>query len=98
MYRNEKIGIGIGVPAGVVLLTLIVFFGLRWRRTRGLSRSRTAASEPAHVYLPDDLPPPYPGNDNDSRSRMERLPRCGVLSKDLLEDIQPRTPYKVYSD
>ncbi|KAJ5348005.1 uncharacterized protein N7506_001258 [Penicillium brevicompactum] len=68
LYRNEKIGVGIGVPAGVALLTLIAFFGLRWRKARRLRR------EPgAQDTSPDDLPPPYAGDENDSMSRMERL-------------------------
>lgn len=78
LLTREKVGIGIGVPAAVALLTVLSwFFCCRGARTR-----QKAATVP-YNNIDSSLPPPYPGDetgatgeghdDSDSPRRQRRF-------------------------
>ncbi|KAJ5698639.1 hypothetical protein N7462_000644 [Penicillium macrosclerotiorum] len=62
LSKKEKIGIGIGVPAAVVLLSFVAFYGLRYyRRTRA---GKTPIQEPLgdNLSYNNEPPPAYDGS------------------------------------
>lgn len=70
LSRSDKVKIGVAVPVVVILLSVAAFFGCRHWRAR---RERGGGASASQVHLTEDRPPPYSGNDENTRSRMDRM-------------------------